>query len=150
VVRTGEILHDNGWIEITCVMTHRDGHSERFTLRGPPDNSARKPAARDRLHQNLSGALHPHGRSRYGASDMDDADDRHRQIAGSSDSRSKESNSSQTHQRVQEFKADMSIKAEEAPPHCRRRGRSATRIFAGMSSPKTNSGGKTPRRRLAR
>lgn len=33
---------DNGWVEITCIMTHESGHSERRTLRAPPDDSGKK------------------------------------------------------------------------------------------------------------
>jgi hypothetical protein len=33
---------DNGWVEVTCVITHEAGHSERTTLRGPPDDSGKK------------------------------------------------------------------------------------------------------------
>lgn len=33
---------DNGWVEVTCVITHRGGHSERTTLRAPPDDSGKK------------------------------------------------------------------------------------------------------------
>lgn len=33
---------ENGWVEVTCIMTHQDGHSERTTLRAPPDDSGKK------------------------------------------------------------------------------------------------------------
>lgn len=32
---------DNGWIEVTCVIEHKAGHSERTTLRAPPDDSGK-------------------------------------------------------------------------------------------------------------
>lgn len=33
---------DNGWVEVTCVIEHKAGHSERTTLRAPPDDSGKK------------------------------------------------------------------------------------------------------------
>ena len=33
---------DNGWIKVTCVITHDAGHSERTTLMAPPDDSGKK------------------------------------------------------------------------------------------------------------
>lgn len=33
---------ESGWVEVTCVLTHKDGHSERTTLRAPPDDSGKK------------------------------------------------------------------------------------------------------------
>lgn len=33
---------DNGWVEVTCIITHEAGHSERTTLRAPPDDSGKK------------------------------------------------------------------------------------------------------------
>lgn len=33
---------ENGWVEVTCIITHQDGHSERTTLRAPPDDSGKK------------------------------------------------------------------------------------------------------------
>lgn len=33
---------DNGWIEVTCVIEHKAGHSERTSLRAPPDDSGKK------------------------------------------------------------------------------------------------------------
>lgn len=33
---------ENGWVEVTCVITHKAGHSERTTLRAPPDESGKK------------------------------------------------------------------------------------------------------------
>lgn len=68
---------ENGWVEITCVMTHRDGHSERFTLRGPPDNSGKKNPLQEigstKTYLERYTLMAAVG---MGASDMDDADDR--------------------------------------------------------------------------
>ena len=33
---------DQGWVEVTCVLTHELGHSETNTLAGPPDQSGNK------------------------------------------------------------------------------------------------------------
>jgi len=33
---------ENGWPEVTCVLTHQAGHSERTTLAAPPDSSGKK------------------------------------------------------------------------------------------------------------
>lgn len=33
---------ENGWVEVTCIVTHEHGHSERTTLRAPPDDSGKK------------------------------------------------------------------------------------------------------------
>lgn len=33
---------DNGWPQVTCVITHERGHSERSTLSAPPDDSGKK------------------------------------------------------------------------------------------------------------
>lgn len=33
---------DNGWVEVSCVITHQAGHSEKTTLRAPPDDSGKK------------------------------------------------------------------------------------------------------------
>lgn len=33
---------ENGWVEVACVITHEKGHSERTTLRAPPDDSGKK------------------------------------------------------------------------------------------------------------
>lgn len=33
---------ENGWVEVSCVITHEAGHSERTTLRAPPDDSGKK------------------------------------------------------------------------------------------------------------
>jgi len=68
---------DNGWVEITCVMTHRDGHSERFMLRGPPDNSGKKNPLQEigstKTYLERYTLMAAVG---MGSSDMDDADDR--------------------------------------------------------------------------
>lgn len=34
--------HENAAVEVTCVLTHEQGHSERVTLRGMPDDSGSK------------------------------------------------------------------------------------------------------------
>lgn len=31
-----------GWVSVTCILSHKDGHSERSTLEGPPDASGGK------------------------------------------------------------------------------------------------------------
>lgn len=68
---------ENGWLEITCVMTHRDGHCERFTLRGPPDNSGKKNPLQEigstKTYLERYTLMAAVG---MGSSDMDDADDR--------------------------------------------------------------------------
>lgn len=33
---------ENGWPQVTCVITHEKGHSERTTLSAPPDDSGKK------------------------------------------------------------------------------------------------------------
>jgi len=35
-------VQENGRVIVTCVLTHRDGHSERVTLEGSPDSSGKK------------------------------------------------------------------------------------------------------------
>ena len=35
---------ENGGLTVTCIVAHRDGHSEETTLSGPPDNSGNKNA----------------------------------------------------------------------------------------------------------
>jgi hypothetical protein len=37
-----EFDQGNASISVTCVLTHREGHSERVTLAGPPDTSGQK------------------------------------------------------------------------------------------------------------
>lgn len=39
---------ENGMIAITCVITHKDGHSEKTTLSGSPDDSGKKNAIQSR------------------------------------------------------------------------------------------------------
>lgn len=36
------ILQGNGLITVECVVTHKDGHSEKVVMSGPPDNSGKK------------------------------------------------------------------------------------------------------------
>jgi len=33
---------ENGWVSVTCIVTHEAGHSERTTLHAPPDDSGKK------------------------------------------------------------------------------------------------------------
>jgi hypothetical protein len=33
---------ENGWVEVTCIVTHKAGHSESTSLRAPPDDSGKK------------------------------------------------------------------------------------------------------------
>lgn len=39
---------DNGLIEVTCVITHTEGHSERTTMHGAPDDSGGKNKVQER------------------------------------------------------------------------------------------------------
>ena len=37
-----DVKQDNGQVTVTCVLTHRQGHSESVTMSGSPDNSGTK------------------------------------------------------------------------------------------------------------
>lgn len=96
---------ENNWVEITCVMTHEAGHSERFTLRGPPDDSGKKSVIQQIAstktlleRYTLTAAVG------LGASDMEDADDR---------SAPKAAPAIPAPEGYERWKADMTAKAEE-------------------------------------
>lgn len=68
---------DNGWVEITCVMTHELGHSEKFALRAPPDDSGKKsPVQQIASTKTMLERYTLTAAVGLGASDMEDADDR--------------------------------------------------------------------------
>jgi hypothetical protein len=39
---TDGVESDIAWVYVTCFLTHKDGHSEKLTLEGPPDTSGSK------------------------------------------------------------------------------------------------------------
>lgn len=39
-----EVVQDAGQVRVTCVVSHRDGHSESVTMQAAPDNSGKKNA----------------------------------------------------------------------------------------------------------
>lgn len=96
---------ENGWIEITCLMTHELGHSESFTLRAPPDDSGKKsPVQQIASTKTMLERYTLTAAVGLGASDMEDADDRKPALAPEKVA---------LPEGYEKWKADMTAKAEE-------------------------------------
>lgn len=96
---------ENGWLEISCIVTHAMGHSERFTMRGPPDDSGKKnPLQQIGSTQTYLERYTLMAACGLGSSDMDDVDDKRGPPSAPA---------VQAPEGYAQWRADMSAKAEE-------------------------------------